>query len=320
MVLFFAILAIESASDRRSSMQLHSSLLRYFDEVVRAGSIRGAAQKLNVASSAINRQVLRLEADLGVKLFERGARRLRLTAAGEILIHHVRRTLHDAERAKSEIENLQGLKRGVVRLAVIEGAATDLVIDAVVEFRKRYPRIRFFVQSLPSSLVPEQVLRGEADLGIAFNLPRIRGIRQITAARFDVGVVMRPDHPLAKRPKLSLTDCIQYPICVVDQSLSAGRLIEDAMMEVSVEVEPLIVCNSAEFLIKLVTSNLGIAFKSSLGLKREIKEKRLVFRHLEKPIHQRLALIESSGREHPIAARIFAESLRKSIEESDNRI
>jgi DNA-binding transcriptional LysR family regulator len=299
-------------------MHLHSSLLRYFDEVVRAGSIRAAAQKLNVASSAINRQVLRLEADLGVKLFERGARRLRLTAAGEILIHHVRRTLRDAERAESEIEDLQGLRRGIVRLAVIEGAAADLVIDAVAEFRKRYPRIRFFVQSLPSSLVPEQVLNGEADLGIAFNLPKIRGIRQIAAARFDVGVVMRPDHPLAKRPKLSLTDCIQYPLCVADHSLSAGRLIEDAIMEVSADVEPLIVCNSAEFLIKLVTSNLGIAFKSSLGLKREIKEKKLVFRHLEKPIYQRLVLIENSGREHPIAARILAESLRKSIEEIGN--
>src|ERR1700749_5175148 len=98
MVLFFAILAIESASDRRLSMQLHSSLLRYFDEVVRAGSIRGAAQKLNVASSAINRQVLRLEADLGVKLFERGARRLRLSAAGGRIIHHVRLTFTEGQR------------------------------------------------------------------------------------------------------------------------------------------------------------------------------------------------------------------------------
>ena len=122
--------------------------------------------------------------------------------------------------------------------------------------------------------MPEQVLNGEADLGIAFNLPKIRGIRQIAAARFDVGVIMRPDHPLAKRPKLSLTDCIQYPICVADQSLSAGRLIEDAIMEVSAEVEPLIVCNSAEFLMKLVTSNLGIAFKSSLGTQtRDQREK-----------------------------------------------
>ena len=105
-------------------MLLHGSLLRYFDEVVRAGSIRAAAEKLNVASSAINRQVLRLEADLGVKLFERGARRLRLTAAGEILIHHVRRTLRDAERAKSEIEDLQGLKRGIVRTRCHRGGGS----------------------------------------------------------------------------------------------------------------------------------------------------------------------------------------------------
>jgi DNA-binding transcriptional LysR family regulator len=281
---------------------------------VRSGSIRAAAQKLNVASSAINRQVLLLEADLGMKLFERGARRLRLTAAGEILIHHVRQTLRDAERAKSEIEDLRGLRRGVVNLAVIEGAAVDIVIDAIKSFRTRYPRIRFVVQTMPSDHVPPLILNGDADLGIGFNYPRMRGISQICSAKFDIGVVMRPDHPLAKRPKLTLTDCIQYPICVADQSLSAGRLIEDALVDASAKLEPIIVCNSAELLVKLVASDLGIAFKSSLGLRREIKDKTLVFRHFAKPINQRLILIESSAREHPIAARILAESLRKTIE------
>jgi DNA-binding transcriptional LysR family regulator len=281
---------------------------------VRSGSIRAAAQKLNVASSAINRQVLLLEADLGMKLFERGARRLRLTAAGEILIHHVRRTLQDAERATSEIEDLRGLRRGVVNLAVIEGAAVDIVIDAIKSFRTRYPRIRFVVQTMPSDHVPPLILSGDADLGIGFNYPRMRGISQICSAKFDIGVVMRPDHPLAKKPKLTLTDCIQYPICVADQSLSAGRLIEDALVDASAKLEPIIVCNSAELLVKLVVSDLGIAFKSSLGLRRQIKDKTLVFRHFAKPINQRLILIESSAREHPIAARILAESLRKTIE------
>jgi DNA-binding transcriptional LysR family regulator len=281
---------------------------------VRSGSIRAAAQKLNVASSAINRQVLRLEADLGLKLFERGARRLRLTAAGEILIHHVRQTLQDAERAKSEIEDLRGLRRGIVNLAVIEGAAVDIVIDAIKSFRTRYPRIRFVVQTMPSAHVPPLILSGDADLGIGFNYPKMRGIRQICSAKFDIGVVMRPDHPLAKRPKLTLTDCIHYPICVADQSVSAGRLIEDALVDASAKLEPIIVCNSAELLVKLVASDLGIAFKSSLGLRRQIKDKTLVFRHFAKPINQRLILIESSAREHPIAARILAESLRKTIE------
>jgi DNA-binding transcriptional LysR family regulator len=119
---------------------------------------------------------------------------------------------------------------------------------------------------------------------------------------------------LCGRGAIEQPDCIQYPICVADQSLSAGRLIEDALVDASAKLEPIIVCNSAELLVKLVAFDLGIAFKSSLGLRREIKDKTLVFRHFAKPINQRLILIESSAREHPIAARILAESLRKTIE------
>ncbi|MBL0932855.1 MAG: LysR family transcriptional regulator, partial [Alphaproteobacteria bacterium] len=73
---------------------LHGRMLRYLDEIVRSGSIRKASARLNVASSAINRQLLALEAELGAPLFERLPRGLRLTAAGEMLIAHVRQTLN----------------------------------------------------------------------------------------------------------------------------------------------------------------------------------------------------------------------------------
>ncbi|MDH0912391.1 LysR family transcriptional regulator, partial [Rhizobium pusense] len=65
---------------------LHARMLMYLDEVVRSGSIRKAAMKLNVASTAINRQIIALEEELGQPIFERMPRRLRLTATGEALI------------------------------------------------------------------------------------------------------------------------------------------------------------------------------------------------------------------------------------------
>ena len=82
---------------------LHNRLLNYLDEVVRCGSIRAASRKLNIASSAINRQILALEADLGTPIFDRLPRRLRLTAVGELLIEHVRTTLRSHERLGAQI-------------------------------------------------------------------------------------------------------------------------------------------------------------------------------------------------------------------------
>src|SRR5690348_17586115 len=82
---------------------MHAAVLRYFDQVARLGSIRRAAEALNVASSAVNRQILKLEEETGVVLFERLRTGVRLTAAGEVLLRHARETLIDYDRARAEI-------------------------------------------------------------------------------------------------------------------------------------------------------------------------------------------------------------------------
>jgi len=113
-------------------LRIHAAALNYFDAVRRAGSIRAAARRLNVASSAVNRQILSLEAEVGTQLFHRLPGGLKLTAAGEILAHHVITVLRDAERAESELDALHGLRAGVVELVTLEGSAT-------VSFRLRSP-------------------------------------------------------------------------------------------------------------------------------------------------------------------------------------
>ena len=85
---------------------MHAPVLKYFSEVAARGSIRKAADNLNVASSAVNRQILKLEEELGVLLFERVPGGVLLTAAGEILKDHIRETLLSFERVQAEINNL----------------------------------------------------------------------------------------------------------------------------------------------------------------------------------------------------------------------
>ena len=93
---------------------LHSRLLTYVDEVARTGSIRKAATHLNVAASAISRQILALETQLGTPLFQRLPKKLILTAAGEVLIGHIRQTLKEMTRAQGKIEELKGLPDSIM--------------------------------------------------------------------------------------------------------------------------------------------------------------------------------------------------------------
>ena len=121
---------------------LHSRLLTYVDEVARTGSIRKAASHLNVAASAISRQILALEAQLGTPIFQRLPKKLILTAAGEVLIGHVRQTLKELTRAQAKIEELKGLRRGEITVALMSGLASNLVPGTVKEFRLTNPRVK----------------------------------------------------------------------------------------------------------------------------------------------------------------------------------
>lgn len=301
-------------------MHLHSNALKYLDEVVRCGSIRKAASRLNIASSAINRRILRLEAELGTPLFERQPRHLRLTAAGEILILHVRRTLQDLERVESEIEDLQGMRRGTVNLVALEGLGTELLSNVLKEFRVRYPRVNFSISIAQSGLIHTMVESGDAHIGIAFNTPVTPGIRRVASATFDIGVVMTPDHPLANAKKIRLSDCVQYPVCMADQTISAGPIISAALARISLDLQPAIVCNSTEVIKAMVRDGLGLALKSAVGLEREINSGELVFKPLQERLTQRLFLLQKVDRNLPIAAIVLLEWLRKAIAELEQRL
>ena len=124
----------------------HLRILRYVDEVARSGSIRKAADQLNVTASAVNRRIMDLEEELGALLFERRPRGVRLTAAGEVLVHYLREQDGEVERMKSQIEDLKGLRRGTVRIACSQALALEFLPRAIAEFRGRHPQVAFAVK------------------------------------------------------------------------------------------------------------------------------------------------------------------------------
>src|SRR4051794_5342869 len=95
---------------------LQETAVRYFLEVVKTGSVKEAALKLNVAPSAVSRQVARLESELDTLLFERRSRGMVVNAAGELLAAHAKRTWQDIERVTGDISALRGLRSGRVRV------------------------------------------------------------------------------------------------------------------------------------------------------------------------------------------------------------
>ncbi|HZV08987.1 MAG TPA: LysR family transcriptional regulator, partial [Novosphingobium sp.] len=167
---------------------MFSRFALYFDEVVRAGSIRRASERLRISPSAIDRHMLLMEEELGVRLFERMPQGLRLTAAGEVLITYIRRWRREWGHAVAQIDDLLGLRRGEVTVAMAEGAA-DFVARAIAPFRDQYPGIDLNFVTAGASVVGEKVLEGQAEIGLTFNAPEGQAFRVERTMVYQLGAV-----------------------------------------------------------------------------------------------------------------------------------
>ena len=257
---------------------LHSRLLNYIDEVARTGSIRKAANRLNVAASAISRQILALEMQLGTPIFQRLPKKLILTAAGEILIGHVRQTLKELTRAQAKIEELKGLRRGEITVAMMSGLASNLVPGTVTEFRMANPRVKLSLTLYNTGAeIQSAVANGEADLGIGFDFAKDANLKLLGRAVAKLGGVMAPDHPLAKRASIRLSDCIDYPIVIADQSSAIRPYLDAAFSRAALDLHPIIETNSIEIMRQAAILNNGITFLTPFDIDFERRAGRLVY-------------------------------------------
>lgn len=239
---------------------MHARILTYLDEVASLGSIRRAAMRLNVASSAINRQILALESRLGTPIFERMPRRLRLTATGEIVIAHVRETLQSHHRVMTRIEALKGLKRGEATIVTMNGIAAGPLPGFISSVLEAHPRVHIRVRVLPLDQVPNAVLTGEADIALGYNFPSSPGLRVVASHDLRIGAVVAPSHPLARRPPARFAECLNFPLVVADNSMTIRPIVELAFTRAGVPLYPTIETNSIEFMIRSARAGQAVSF------------------------------------------------------------
>ncbi len=255
---------------------LNHRMLRYLDEIVRAGSIRQAALRLNVAASAINRQLIALEQDLGATLFERLPRGLRLTASGEILIAHVRETMTSYELATDRIAQLKGLLRGKIVIGTMGGLAAGLLADAILAFRKKHPWVRVVVRVLGRDALVAAVLEGEIDLGLAYDMNRSPRLHVVARSEQHVGAVVARGHPLAARTAVRFTDCLAYPLVVGEPSMSLRRTT-DLLVPANVDLRPAVETSSIDLMKRVARVDPHVAILNYADVRMDLADGALCF-------------------------------------------
>ncbi len=274
---------------------LHGRLLRYLDEVARSGSIRKAAARLNVAASAINRQILSLEAELDTPLFERMPGGLRLTATGEILMAHVRDTLRDHGRALGRMAALKGLQQGEVTIATMAGLAATMLGPVLGDFQALHPRVKLTVRILPKDGIVAALLAGEADLGLAFDLPAHSRLTRAMAFDLPIGAVLSPDHPLASHLSVRFADCLPYPLLLAERGMALRDTV-DLLVPANIDLSPALETNSLELMRHMARRSPCVGFMCQFEVAEDIAAGHLAFVPLQGgPVRQSVMLVHRAA-------------------------
>lgn len=291
---------------------MHAAVLRYFEQVARDGSIRRASERLHVASSAVNRQILKLEKDMGAPVFERGRNGVHLTEAGTVLLRHVRQTLSDFDRAKSEIASLSGVVTGHVRMICLESLAVRLMPEVVGELAVTHPGMTLSVIVVEPNEAEVQLRSGQTDFGVVFVDRRVKDIEVQQSLITAIGAVMRPDHPLAKRKSVTLTDCAAYPVLTLYDRWLIDAIMESEFAKSGARFNARIISNSIELMRQSILAGLGIGFFTPVGFIDEIKRRELVHVPLAEPwlADSEIGVLMPRGRSPSAPVRVALETVR----------
>ena len=295
----------------------HLRLLNYINEVARTGSIRRAAEQLNLTPSALNRRIQDVEAELGTAIFERLPRGVRLNAAGELLIRHIRNQIADMGRVRSQIEDLSGFRRGTIAIASSQALAYDFLPSMIAAYRAEFPLVEFDLQVRDHGEALAALLEFEVDLAMVFRPEPMRDFQIIASAEQRLVAIMAEDHPLAAKPMLRLRECAEYPLAMPAQRYGGRQLLEEAAARSSFRLHPVVQSNSFEFLRNYVRFEKAITFQIAIGAPASIRERHGL---VARPIDQRdvpaspLAIGQLRGRALPVAAAKFAEQIGRRME------
>jgi DNA-binding transcriptional LysR family regulator len=295
----------------------HMRIWQYPREVARTGSIRKAAEKLNVTPSAVQRRIEDIENDLGTKLFERSKRGMKLTAAGELFIHWVQTQAADLVRVESQIEALAGLRRGQVRVACSQAFVHTFLPREIGTFAQRYPLISFSVEVCDHDRALRLLQNYEADLALVFSPTRSADLHPLMVVPQRLVALMSPKHPLAKKKLLRLRDCVEYPIGVADRNFSTRQILSSLIAGKSSRADIRIETNSFELLRNFVGQNDTIAFHIEIGAMPPKGSRTFVARHIDSRDGPNGVLVLGHLKERvlPVAAARFGEHLALRIAE-----
>lgn len=292
---------------------------RAFVAVAETGQFTRAADVLGLSQSATSTLVSQLEGNLGLRLFDRHTRLLRLTEAGNEVLAVARQAVGDLDRLLDNLQDLKSLSRGRVGIASGTLQAALLLPRLIRDFGMTYPHVDVSLHDVPERVMIDMVKSGQVDLGVG-TMPdaeaEVTGTHLISDSFL---LVMRPDHPLAHRKGLRWRDLdgetligpqrgnpirerLETELARAGMALSLHRSYQDVSLPLTI--------------IGLVDAGLGAAIMTSSVTPLAKAMGLVTMQPVEPVISRDISLVQRSDRSLSPAARQFHDFLSRAIRQT----
>lgn len=272
--------------------------LEVFLAIAHAHSYRQAAEALHTSQPALSQHVRELEAELGVRLFDRLSRGVVPTEAGRLLEERAKRVFATLTDVREVLGELQGLQRG----SLLVGASTTpgiYVLPSVIgEFRRRYPGIDLRLRIANSRVIEEAIRAHEVDLGVVGGHGLAPGEECLTAGLADeLVLIVSPRHRWARRREVAPAELADEPLLVREEGSATRRVTERALEQAGVGWQVSMELGHTEAIKQAVMAGLGVAFVSAHAVRGEVASRRLMAIRLRRlRIQRHFHVIHSEAR------------------------
>lgn len=234
--------------------------LEFAVAVAEEGSFTAAASRCHTVQSALSHQIARIEHELGARLFERGPRRLRITAAGEVFLHNARQTLRAAQRLHEEMAEALGTVRGRLNLGQISSLTTVQVPTLLNAYRQAHAQVDVHLRTGMSEALLQELADGLLDVvvvgvGTQVTLPGQR----LLLHEEGLSLITAPGHRFAGRRSVALRELDNEPMAGLIPGAGVRCVMDIAFAEAGLRQRLQYEATHADLVRQLVAADLGVA-------------------------------------------------------------
>jgi LysR family nitrogen assimilation transcriptional regulator len=287
----------------------------YFYHVAHGGSFTAAEASLDIAQSALSRQIRQLETDLGVTLLERRGHGVEPTATGRVLLKYATEVLDIMGTAVAEVNDSRLAPRDRLSLAASRPFSTTYIPDVLTRFSRDHPHIHVSVYEASSGQVYEMLTSGTVDLAVVLVQPNSPKISSVKLYDEDLLVTGRSDDPALEAPLIKRADLQSLNLMLPAAPFGTRGILDRYFEEGGFDIDPVLRFDSVSLMKEMIRRDFYCALLPEQACANELAGGEFVARPLRPALHRTLRLAQLRDRKQPNALGALRETLLSVVAE-----